>query len=219
MWPNEKFSQLKALYYQLVPDLSEESWLKCENALTVRTLNKGAIIMKEGQTCNHVSFINFGLVRMYHLTDGKEKTVCFTNENTYLSDYHSFLTRKPSNKYLQAIEPTELVEINYDNLQMLYREVPEANQIGRMICEQVFIAMNDDSESRKNIPIEKRYTQLIAEQPWLLQKVPQYMIASLLGITPEALSRVKARMNKPIAKSGTLLASKQKVKQPLKKRA
>ena len=118
------------------------------------------------------------------------------NEGMYVSEYASFLTRTPSFQYIQALEDTELVETNYENLQKLYREIPEANIIGRLIAEQMFIRINEINIISTKETIEQRYRRLINEQPWLLQKVPQYMIASLLNVTPEALSRVKARMNK-----------------------
>ncbi len=193
-----KFEQLKAFYLFLVPTLNEASWDRCEKVLQVRNFKKGEMILSEGQICNHVSFMNHGLVRMYYQgADGREKIICFFNENNYISDYPSFLTRKPAMLNIQALENTELVDTSYDQLQQLYQEVPEANLLGRMIAEQLFIKLNEGNASSINDTIEHRYTSLLNEQPWLMQKVPQYMIASYLGITPEALSRVKARMNKP----------------------
>ena len=193
---SEGFLKLKAFYKQLLPSMTEESWSVCQSKLTSRQLKKGDFLLREGAACNQVSFINKGMVRMYYLAGGKEKVVCFFNENSYVSDYQSFLTRRPAHNYIQALEDTEVIETSYDNLQALYKTMPEANTIGRLIAEQMFIMINESHDIEKRESLEKRYTRLINEQPWLLQKVPQYMIASLLNITPEALSRVKARMNK-----------------------
>ena len=199
MYPSEKLRQLKAYYQFLVPTLSETSWERCEKILQVRNFKKGDMIHREGSVCNYVYFINHGFVRIfYRAADGREKTVCFFNENNYISDYVSFLTRKPANINIQALDDTELVETSYENLQQLYKDVPEANLLGRMIAEQLFIRMDEGNAANINVTIEQRYTNLLNEQPWLSQKAPQYMIASVLGITPEALSRVKARMNKPL---------------------
>ncbi|MCF8449759.1 MAG: Crp/Fnr family transcriptional regulator, partial [Taibaiella sp.] len=81
----------------------------------------------------------------------------------------------------------------YEDLQMIYRKVPEANMLGRLIAESLFIDMCLKTSGVLGDSIEARYSSLIDEMPWLTQRVPQYMIASYLGITPEALSRMKAR--------------------------
>lgn len=193
----DPFLQLKTFYQFLVPTLSDNSWDICASVLKHRTVQKGEMILKNGHVCRHISFINSGLVRMYYnLADGREKNVCFFNENNYVSDYHSFLSRKPAALNIQALELTELVETTYDDLQMMYRCVPEANLMGRLVAEQLFIKMDEGSASHATETLAQRYERILIEEPWLIQKVPQYMIASYLGVTPEAFSRVKARMNK-----------------------
>lgn len=188
---------LRDYYKQLLPTMTDESWNLCEQLVTIRTFKKGEMILREGMVCNNVSFINYGSVRMYFVIDGKEKITSFCNELNYISDYRSFLTREPSRIYLQALEATELVDTSYEGLQLLYDKVPEANKLGRLIAERLFIEMSDGADTEKNETIDVRYRKIMDEHPWLMQRVPQYMIASYLGITPEALSRVKARMNKP----------------------
>ncbi len=197
MFSTDKTEQLKAFYYFLLPTLSEESWEICRKVVKVASYKKGAMIQRAGTVENNVYFVNSGLVRMFYDAHGKEKIVCFFNENNYMSDYQSFITRKPGSINIQALENTEAVVTSYSDLQMLYNVVPEANYLGRLMAEQLFIKMNEHQASDANDTIEKKYIQLVHEMPWLTQKVPQYMIASYLGITPEALSRVKARMNKP----------------------
>ncbi len=188
---------LRDYYKRLLPTMTDESWNLCEQLVTIRNYKKGDIIIREGIVCNHVSFINYGSVRMYFVIDGKEKIISFCNELNYIADYRSFLTREPSRVYMQALEPTEVADTSYEGLQLLYDKVPEANKLGRLIAEQLFIEMSDGADTEKNETIDVRYSKIMNEQPWLMQRVPQYMIASYLGITPEALSRVKARRNKP----------------------
>lgn len=195
MSTDSRFRQLRSFYEYLVPTLTEENWLKCEKRLTYRKVKKGQFLLREGQVCNQISFVNSGIIRMYYIIEGKDKNLCFFNENTYVSDYNSFLTRKPSTLYLEALEDSEVVETSYENLQLLYEEIPaEANKLGRLVAESLFIEMHLGTESLNKESIEERYLRLVAEEGWLLQRVPQYMIASYLGITPEALSRVKARI-------------------------
>jgi CRP-like cAMP-binding protein len=192
----EHLSSLKAYYKQLVPTMTEESWQVVARIATIRKVKKGEYLVREGEVCDHVSFINYGLVRMFHIVDGREKIIAFTNEFNYASEYQSFLTRKPANSFLQAMEATEVVDISFAHLQMLYREVPEANQLGRLIAENLFLMMCDMSRAEIHNSITGRYQQLVEDMPWLPQRVPQYMIASYLGITPEAFSRIKAKASK-----------------------
>lgn len=187
------YLKLKAYYYQLMPALTAEGWQIIEDVLSVRTIKKGDLLLKQGAFCNHVSFINHGLVRMYSIHDEKEKIVEFFKEGEYTSDYRSFLLREPALTSLQALEDTEVVQTTYEDLQMIYRRVPDANMIGRLIAESMFIDMCLKTSGVLGDSIEARYSSLTDEMPWLVQRVPQYMIASYLGITPEALSRMKSR--------------------------
>ncbi len=188
-----RFSQLRNYYKQLVPSLTEEGWDFCSKYLSARTLKKGEFLVREGDVCRNISFVNMGLLRMYHLVDGKEKIVYFSNENNYVADYRSFLLQEPSLTFIDVLEDTEVVDTNYEGLQEIYAKIPEANLIGRRIAEGLFIDMCIRSTQDAHETFEQRYYTLIDQYPWLLQRVPQYMIASYLGITPQALSRIKGR--------------------------
>ncbi len=191
----DNFEKLKAFFTQLFP-VTEQSWEITRRVLTVSSYRKGDFLVREGDVCNCVSFINSGLIRVYYLVDGKEKIIRFCNEINYVSDYESFLTRQPALTFVQAMEDTEVVDISWPDLQMLYQKIPEANILGRMIAEQLFIFQCNANRAGIKDSVSERYTGLINEQPWLLQRVPQYMIASYLGVTPEALSRVRSRLQK-----------------------
>jgi CRP-like cAMP-binding protein len=192
---HDKFEKLKSFYRQLLPAMTEDSWKICESTLSVRNIKKGEMLVREGMICNHVSFINHGLVKIYYVVGGKEKIINFCNELNYVSDYHSFLVQAPAQTFVTAIEDTEVIDTSYSGLQMLYERVPEANILGRMIAERLFIQMCESTSCEVKDSIEERYRKVMQEKPWLVQRAPQYMIASYLGITPEALSRVKARMS------------------------
>jgi CRP/FNR family transcriptional regulator, anaerobic regulatory protein len=191
-----EFQKLKEFYRSLMPGLTTDGWCICESMLTVRRLKKGEILHRQGAVCNQVSFVNYGLIRMYAIYDnGKEKTFDFAKEGDYTGDYRSFLLREPANTSLQALEDTEVVETTYEGLQSLYKQVPEANVIGRLVAEDLFIDMCLRT-SGQGMTIDEQYRDMVERQPWLLQRVPQYLIASYLGVTPEAFSRIKARATK-----------------------
>ena len=195
MHEGDKFQQLRNFYLQLVPGMSAESWEIVARSLTIRTVKKRDFILREGAVCNHVSFINQGLVRMFYNTEERENTICFFKENEYVSDYPSFLTRRPAQTNIQALETTEIVETNYEALQLHYQQIPEANYLGRLLAEELFIIMNETRIEELKSTIEERYNRIIERDPWILQRIPQYMVASYLGITAEALSRVKNRIS------------------------
>jgi CRP-like cAMP-binding protein len=111
-----------------------------------------------------------------------------------MSEYESFLTQSPATFAVDALEPTTLVLYHREDMQRLYRLRPETNIWGRMIAEQLYISLSRRVWSFQSQSPEARYQELIAERPDLLQRVPLYMIASCIGVTPEALSRIRRRM-------------------------
>lgn len=133
---------------------------------------------------------------MYYAVDDREHVAGFFIEDTTFSDYQSFLTRQPSRMYIQALEDTEVIDISYDAAQYLYRHVPEAEKLGRLLAEYLFILLSNRNSSLLLDTPEERYKKLVAQRPYLFQRVPKYMIASYLGITPEVLSRIRARLSK-----------------------
>jgi len=213
-----QYQKLREYYTSLMPDLTEEAWAICESALSVRTLKKGELLLRQGVVCNYVSFINHGLLRMFYPLEDKEKVVEFFKEDSYTGDYRSFLLREPAMTSIQALEETEVVETTYDGLQTIYKKVPESNMIGRLIAENLFIDMCLRTGAQAGDSIEQQYRSLIADKPWLVQRVPQYMIASYLGVTPEALSRIKARAGKK-AKKIPFTPNKRKSADPIEEPA
>lgn len=196
MEPSPQFARIHTYYLSLVPGLTREGWDLCMNRFRVRTLKKGEFLQKQGVVANHVSFLNYGLLRMYHLVDGREKVSEFFKEGDYAADYRSFLMREPANTYVQALEDTEVVDLSFDDLQEIYKRIPEANYIGRLIAEELFKDMCRRTTVQVTVSIDDQYAAIVRDKPWLVQRVPQYMIASYLGVTPEALSRIKSRAGK-----------------------
>jgi CRP-like cAMP-binding protein len=196
MEPSPQFAKIQAYYLSFLPGLTGDAWELCTEHFTVRTLKKGEFLQKQGVVANHVSFLNYGLLRMYHLVDGREKISEFFKEGDYAADYRSFLMREPANTYVQALEDTEVVDLSFDDLQEIYKQIPEANYIGRLIAEELFKDMCRRTTTQVTVSIDDQYAAIVRDKPWLVQRVPQYMIASYLGVTPEALSRIKSRAGK-----------------------
>jgi CRP-like cAMP-binding protein len=117
------------------------------------------------------------------------------NEHNYISQYDSFLLQQPSPANIDALEDTEVVNLSYADMQRLYVERPVFQIFGRKIAEMLFIMLTTQTTRLLTLPPEERYGVLVEQQPYVVQRVPQYMIASFIGITPEHLSRLRRKLS------------------------
>lgn len=189
------FSAIKAYYYQLVPQITESEWQALEECLIIRQLKKGEFLVKAGQVCKYVSFVNAGLVRLYYSIDGKDISIGFAQKGDYTSEYESFLTRKPAAQNIEALTEVEVIDLGYDDMQRLYKAHPVFQEFGRKIAELLFIMLNQRNTALLALTPEERYTQMIETNASLMQLVPQYMLASFIGVTPEHLSRIRRKLS------------------------
>jgi CRP-like cAMP-binding protein len=188
------FTEIKKYYQNLIPAMQEDEWNAIQEKFKVQQLKKDELLTRNGEVCNKVSFIKKGLLRMFYLVDGKEICVGFGRENEYLAQYDSFLTRTPSTGNIDALEDCELINLSYDDIQNLYQSFPVFERFGRKVAEMLFIMISSQTNRLLTLTPEERYQQLQDEQSYILQRVPQYMIASYIGITPEHLSRLRKKM-------------------------
>ncbi|WP_257668004.1 Crp/Fnr family transcriptional regulator [Parapedobacter tibetensis] len=188
------FDSLKLYFRKLAPELSQDAWNAFQKCLTVKRYKKGETISEEGRVNNIVCFIEEGIVMVYNLIDGKKNIYNFFFEHEYTGDYESFLTRKPANYGIEAIEDTITFNLHYDGLQKMYADFPEFERVGRLVAEGQFLRLTERNASLLAEKPEDRYENLVVAKPQVAQRVPQYLIASYLGITPEALSRIRKRL-------------------------
>lgn len=189
------FEKVHDYYKRLVPGMTVTEWKALESKLTVETIPKGSILIRQGEISRTVSFINKGLVRIYYLSDGKEINTGFIAENEYVSSYSSFLTRQPSAENIDALEDCDLINLSYESMQELYLSHPIYERFGRKIAEMLYIMVSSHTTLLLTLSPEERYQTMLQQQPYLIQRVPQYMIASFIGITPEHLSRIRKKMS------------------------
>lgn len=187
------FEQIRKFYSDFIP-MTNEDWNLLEPNLRIVYLKKGEKLQVEGDVCNDVTFCNKGLLKSFHIKDGKEYIEAFFSENEYLSDYCSFLLRQPSKLYIEAIEDCELVLLDYDTIQVMYARVDNFQKFGRLMAEFLFTQISLRNNSLLFESPEERYVNFSKSRPDIIQRVPQYMIASYLGVTPEALSRIRKRL-------------------------
>jgi CRP/FNR family transcriptional regulator, anaerobic regulatory protein len=171
---------------------AEWEWLEAQH--TPASYKKGDYLIKEGQLCGQVSFVLKGLFISYFENDRHKRIRGFFAENSYVSDYRSFLARQAATTTVQAVEDCEVLQISRQRLDACYAASPVYERWGRLMAEQSYVAMFDRLQAAVLLSPEIRYRQLLLRQPDLAGRVPQYMIASYLGITPEALSRLRKKM-------------------------
>lgn len=187
---------IKKYYQNLLPELTDEQWQYFEQFLKIKSIKKNDFLIETGKVCKYVTYVNKGIFRAYNIVDGKEFALAFFIEDDYCSEYCSFLTKTPATYNIQALEDAEVIDLHYEDIQKLYREVPILERFGRFIAENLFIMLSMRNVSLLTDTPEERYKKLLKNnQSNLPQRIPQYMIASYLGITPEALSRIRKRIS------------------------
>jgi CRP-like cAMP-binding protein len=158
-------------------------------------LTKNQILLKEGDICRYIYFLREGKIRHFHIKEnGEEKTCDFTFENSFLTDFQSFIQEKPSILHFIAISPCRLLRIRRDNLFRLYQICNKYDTFGRMMAEEIAQKATETAMSLATDKPEERYRKLLLKHPDLFQKVSQKYIANMLGISPESLSRIRKRI-------------------------
>jgi CRP-like cAMP-binding protein len=153
------------------------------------------LLLQPGQVAQRLYFIEQGLARGYALHAGQDVSSWFMHEGDFVISIVSFLTQQPSTEYIELLEPSVLHAISYQHLQELYRAFPEFNYVGRVLTERYYVQSEQRAYQLRTLPAKERYAQLLADFPNLGQRVPQKYLASYLGISPETLSRLRARRN------------------------
>ncbi len=156
-------------------------------------LPKGGFFLRAGEASRKIGFVLQGVFHNFRSRDGQEHTFYFGREQEFIGDYSSFLPARPAAHAIQALEPARLLTISYDNLQRLYREVREGERFGRLVAEYLFVDVLRQLTSFYEETPEERYARFVRTYPDLQQRVPQYYIASYVGVKPQSLSRIRAR--------------------------
>lgn len=188
-------SELLKLFKQITPLSTEEEKL-IENVFKPFTLKKGEYFLKAGEINKHIGFLNKGLVRYFVYKDGEEGTFEFTKEGEFIGDYQSFSKNTVSVQNIQAIENCEILIANYSNVQYIFNSTPNGNLLGRIMIEHRFDVMVNQLLSIYMHNQEERYRRFVSNYSDLTQRIPQYLIASYIGIKPQSLSRIRKRRPK-----------------------
>ncbi|MFV7235798.1 Crp/Fnr family transcriptional regulator [Flavobacterium sp. ZB4R12] len=181
-------------YFSEIMILSDEESEAIAETMNIQQFKKGTILLKEGQISTEAYFVLEGCVRQYFLVDGEEKTNIFFTEEQWVISLNSFSKNSPSTHYMACCIDTVLVVGNREKEEDLYKRFPKLETISRKVMEKIFAEQQEIMASYTTDSPEQRYIKLLKSRPDLFQIIPQYQIASYLGIKPESLSRIKKRV-------------------------
>lgn len=176
--------------------LNEEEKQAVETAFPIRTFKKGTYLLKEGQVSKDAYYVISGCIREYELLDGEEKTTGFFTEDQSAINFQSLANQTPSRQNFICAEDTTVAILNAEKESELYRKYPRFESFCRAGMEQMMGSKQEQLADLIALKPEQRYLKLLEERPDLLNRIPQYQLASYLGIQPETLSRIRRRIVK-----------------------
>ena len=190
-----KLKQIKA-YLNKIAIISDLDLSFFISKLQRRVILKKEIFLKVDEIENYISFIESGIVRLFIPNENpdKETTFGFSFKNQFISAYDSFLTLTPSTYELQALTETTVLSITYTDLQSVYTSTQIGNLIGRLTAERLLLLKSKREQNLLNLSAEALYLKLFKERPELLKQIPLKYISSYIGVTAQALSRIRKRI-------------------------
>jgi len=174
-------------------EIEEEDRRFIQSAFKPRRYAKGEHFLLAGDICREAAFVERGVFRFYINLEGDEATYYFSAENEFICDYPSFLPQIASGTNIQALEASKVYAISHRDLQAFYRNVRLGERFGRLVAEEIFVDSIKQLSSFYQDKPDKRYQNFVNRFPHLANRLPQYYIASYVGIKPQSLSRIRRR--------------------------
>lgn len=183
------YTSLKTLPQAAV--LSDEDWSLLVERTYIKRISKGASIIRAGELVNHAYFCTEGLFRLFYpLSDGREYNVAFTLANDFATSYGAMLMGVPSSFTIEAMEDSTVIEISYGVLQELMDISHPWERFVRKSVERLYTRKEERERELLYLNAKQRYEAFLVKYPGLEKRIPQYHIASYLGISPVSLSRL-----------------------------
>ena len=175
--------------------LSDEERETIASSIPIKSFKKGSILLREGQISRESYFNIEGIVRKYYIIEGEERTTAFYLEEEAINSLQSYNLKIPANHYLECVEDCRLAVLTFEMEQELFKKVNGFESLCRVSIEEELGAQQEKLARFMTSTPEERYLNLMKRQPALLQRVPQYYLASYLGVKPESLSRIRKRLS------------------------
>jgi CRP/FNR family transcriptional regulator, cyclic AMP receptor protein len=165
--------------------------------LRPRKFRKRTFLLTQGEVCKFEAYIVKGCVKKYYIdNNGDEVILQFAVEDWWISDVGSFTEQTPSNLFIETLEDSEILTIDYEAKELLYQQIPHLERVFRLMLQRAYAVLENRFYATISNTAEERYLEFIKRYPSIPQRVPQQQIASYLGITPESLSRIKSNLYK-----------------------
>jgi CRP-like cAMP-binding protein len=184
-------------YLNSISPLQDTTWERIELLFSEKTIEKGGYFINEGETAKQVGFLKSGIIRaFYRNSEGLEYNKHFFTPNNLVGAYASLITSTPNKIIQQALTDCTILIVNYSEIVKLYEDFPDFERFGRRLAELYYVNKEQREIEIVLLDADKRYLIFQKEYPQLEQLIPQYHIASYLGITPTQLSRIRRKFSK-----------------------
>ena len=158
-------------------------------------VKKRQFIVQPGFVCSHQTYVVKGAFRSYFVNDeGIDHTIQFAIDDWFISDFNSYITQKPASLYIEALENSVIHQIGYDDVEQLCKKNQKFEHFFRVVAQKSFAFSQRRVLSNLKNTAEERYLEFQSMYPEIIQKVPQYALASYLGMTPEFLSKIRKKI-------------------------
>ena len=176
--------------------ITKEEIAELEKRVNTKTVKRKQFILSAGDVCRHYNFIIEGCFKMYKVDENaKEHNLHFAVENQWITDIGSFHSEQPSQLYIEAIEPSRIVQISKKDLIHFYEQSIKFNRLFRVIIENEFVLLQNRLLQTISTSAEQRYLEFIKLYPSLFNRISNVQVASYLGITPEFLSNIRKKLS------------------------
>lgn len=178
-------------------ELSEADKQVLRNNYLVKKLKKRQFFLQEGDVCKYAGFVTKGCLKTYTIDkNGDEHVFQIAIEGWWISDMYSHLTGEPATFTIEALEDCELLILDLEARETIFKQIPNYERFHRILLERNYVATQRRVNSMLSSSAEERYLAFINKYPQIVQRVPQLVIASYLGIAPESLSRIRKQLAK-----------------------
>lgn len=175
--------------------VSPEDFEKVKRHFVPKKVRKKQFLLEPGEIASQLAFVEKGALYSYSISEkGSVNVVQFAFEAWWMADLYSFFTQEPSKLMIEALEDSELLVLRADNFQPLLHDAPALESYFRILYQNAYVALQRRIEATIGLSAEERYKHFADEEKHILQRVPQHLIASFLGVTPETLSRIRRQI-------------------------